>query len=103
MKDCRKFEDRVCDKDNCKSKHTFLLHGTKAPELINCGKVYRGPLQGSNEGSPEGVQETFINHVGNSAGCLLLLQDIDTDNNGSITTFFDAGSIVINMTQETRR
>ncbi len=26
MRDCRKFEYRVCNKGNCKSKHTFFLH-----------------------------------------------------------------------------
>ena len=88
MKDCRKFEDRVCEKNNCKSKHTYLLHGTTAPELINYGEVYREPTE--DEDVSEGVKETFSNHVGNAAGCLLLIQDIATENNGSVKTFFYA-------------
>ena len=66
-----KFEDRVCEKNNCKSKHTYLLHGTTVPELINYGEIYRKPVDIEDEDVSEGVKETFSNHVGNAAGCLL--------------------------------
>ena len=70
---CARLGDKTCNVKDCRSRHSWLLHGSEKIEFINTLQIVSGT-------------------DGGAAGTLLLFQYVLVNNNQRAFVFFDNGS-----------